>query len=70
MGLIIPAILVVVFTVNVTMGSISGTPPLSNVAEMIILFMASIAFVTDILKREARAKAEAEDATQSTREEH
>jgi len=44
------------FVLNVTLGSINGQAPLGNVAEMILLFCASIAFVADILRLEAKAK--------------
>lgn len=56
MGLIIAALLLIAFTANVTMGSITGAPVLGNVGEMILLFAASIAFVADVLRREAAAK--------------
>ena len=56
MGLLVAAILLAGFIVNVTLGSINGTAPLGNVAEMILLFCASIAFVADILQREAKAQ--------------
>ncbi|KZM51787.1 hypothetical protein [Labrenzia sp. OB1] len=46
----------VIFVINVSMGSITGTPLLGIVSEMILLFAASIAFVIAILKREAEAK--------------
>jgi hypothetical protein len=53
MALIIAALLVLVFVVNVAIGSISGNPILGNVAEMLLLFGASISFVTAVLKKEA-----------------
>ena len=61
MGLIIAVVLLAGFVVNVILGSIDGQAPLGNVAEMILLFCASIAFVFDILGREARARAGADD---------
>jgi len=45
-----------VFVLNVTMGSITGTPLIGIVGEMLLLFAASIAFVIAVLKREAREK--------------
>ncbi|QMU58530.1 MAG: hypothetical protein GKR98_10205 [Boseongicola sp.] len=56
MALIIAALLVIAFTANVAIGSINGTPVVGNVAEMIMLFLASIAFVVAVLKREAAEK--------------
>ena len=56
MGLLIAAVLLAGFVVNVAMGSLNGTAPLGNVAEMILLFCASVAFVVDILRREAKAQ--------------
>lgn len=61
MGLILAATLLAGFVVNVSLGSISGSAPLGNVAEMVILFSASIAFVADVLRREARAKSSRSD---------
>lgn len=58
MGLLVAAVLLVAFVANVTMGSITGSSPLGNTAEMVLLFCASIAFVVDVLKREARAKSD------------
>ncbi len=43
-----------VFLINVILGKTSGSAPLSNVAEMVLLFCASIAFVIEILRREAK----------------
>ncbi|MEM1274512.1 MAG: hypothetical protein AAGF88_11885 [Pseudomonadota bacterium] len=56
MGLVIAAVLLVGFVVNVAIGSVSGAAPLGNVAEMVLLFCASIAFVADVLRREAQAQ--------------
>ena len=51
-GLIAAAVLLAAFVINVTLGSITGSPVLGNVAEMCLLFAASIAFVVAILQRE------------------
>ncbi|MCY4167394.1 MAG: hypothetical protein OXE82_03860, partial [Rhodobacter sp.] len=56
MGLVIASVMLSGFVLNVTLGSINGQAPLGNVAEMILLFCASIAFVADILRLEAKAK--------------
>lgn len=56
MGLIVAAILLIVFVINVFLGSTDGQAPLGNVAEMVLLCCASVAFVVDILRREAKAK--------------
>lgn len=56
MGLLIASILALGFVANVAIGSVSGDAPLGNVAEMVLLFFASIAFVAEILRREARAQ--------------
>lgn len=61
MGMICAAILTACFVGNVAWGSINGAAPLGNVAEMILLFCASIAFVIDVLGREARVKAAEQD---------
>ena len=58
MGLIVALVLLAGFVVNVTLGSINGQAPLGNVAEMVLLFCASIVFVIDVLGREAREKAD------------
>ena len=57
MALIIAALLVIVFVVNVVIGSVAGNPILGNVAEMLLLFGASILFVTAVLKKEAERDA-------------
>lgn len=54
MALIVAGILVAAFVANVALGSVSGEPPLSNVAELLLLLAASVAFVAAILRREAR----------------
>ncbi len=53
MALGISAILVLVFAANVILGSTTGSPFLSDVAEMIMLFGGAVAFVAGILKRES-----------------
>jgi hypothetical protein len=53
MALILAGALLALFVANVSFGSISGQPPLGNVAEMLLLLGASIAFVVAILKRES-----------------
>jgi len=56
MGLVIASVMLSGFVLNVILGSINGQAPLGNVAEMILLFCASVAFVADALKLEARAR--------------
>lgn len=58
MGLIIAAALLTVFVINVVLGSAAGAPPLGNVSEMALLLGAAVTFVIEILKREARARAQ------------
>lgn len=48
--------LLAVFVANVVMGAVAGAPFFGTVAEMIVLFGASIAFVIGILRAEARRK--------------
>lgn len=57
MAYIIAALLLLAFTANVVIGAVSAAPLVGNVAEMIILFGASIAFCVGILRAEAREKA-------------
>ncbi len=57
MAFIIASLLVVAFTVNVAIGAIGDGPVVGNVAEMLVLLSASVAFVVGILQREARANA-------------
>lgn len=45
-----------IFSVNVAMGSLSGSTFLSDVGEMLLLLAASIAFVVAILGKEAAAR--------------
>lgn len=61
MPFIVALVLVAVFTVNVAVGAIGDAPMFGNVAEMVILFAAAIAFTVGILKSEARAKARKKD---------
>lgn len=49
-------VLFAIFVVNVSMGSVTGSPMIGIVGEMLLLFAASIAFVVAILKREAQEK--------------
>lgn len=48
--------LLAVFVANVVIGAVSGAPWFGNVAEALVLFAASIAFVAGILKHEAAAR--------------
>ncbi|SMX23873.1 hypothetical protein [Boseongicola aestuarii] len=61
MALIIAALLVLVFAANVVIGSVAGAPILGNVEEMLLLFGASISFVTSVLKKEAERDAAKEN---------
>jgi len=61
MAFFIAAALLAAFIVNVIIGA-SGTPIIGNVAEAILLFSASIAFVVGILKREAAQKKKTDTA--------
>ena len=45
--------LFLVFIANVLAGAIGDSPFLGDVGEMVVLFIASLAFVVVILKREA-----------------
>jgi len=58
MAYLIAAVLVMAFTANVVIGAVGDAPIVGNVAEMVILFAAAIAFSVGILRSEARAKAE------------
>ena len=49
-------ILFLIFVANVVLGAVSGSPMIGDVAEMLILFTASVLFVAVILRREADAK--------------
>jgi hypothetical protein len=56
MLLVLAAGFFVIFVVNVSMGSITGTPLLGIVSEMLLLLAASVVFVIAILQREAKEK--------------
>ncbi len=56
MPFIVAGVLLALFVANVTIGAISAAPIVGNVAEMLILFAASIFFVAGILQREAAEK--------------
>lgn len=60
MILILAGILLALFVGNVVMGSTSNAAVLGNVGEMVLLLTASIVFVIGILKKEADAKAAAQ----------
>ncbi len=49
-------VMFVVFAANVTLGASTGNAFLSDVGEMLVLFVASVLFVAAILKREAAQK--------------
>ena len=59
-SLVISAILFSAYIINVVIGSQTGAPIVGDVAEMLVLFASTIAFVIAILQREARDKKEAE----------
>ncbi|MEL6205512.1 MAG: hypothetical protein AAFR47_09395 [Pseudomonadota bacterium] len=61
MAFLIAALLLAFFVANVTVGAVTGTPWIGNVAEAIVLFGSSIAFVAGILKREADAAGRSDD---------
>lgn len=52
----VAAALSLAFVVNVTIGAITKSPPVSNVMEMMLLFGAAIAFSIGILRSEALQK--------------
>lgn len=56
MTLLASAILFLIFLANVLVGAVAGAPMFGDVAEMIILFAASICFVAAILRSEANAQ--------------
>ena len=64
MAYVIAALLVAAFTANVALGALTGAPVVGNVAEMVVLFAAAIAFSVGILRSESAAK-EAEANTPS-----
>lgn len=54
MPYLIALVLVAAFTANVVVGAVGDGPIVGNVAEMVILFLAAIAFSVGILRSEAR----------------
>ena len=56
MFLITAALLFVLFSLNVAMGSFGGAPVLGDVGEMLTLFASSVMFVAAILRRESGQK--------------
>ena len=56
------SVLLVAFVLNVALGAMSGDPYLGNVAEMVLLLCAAIAFVAGILRREAAENARKTDS--------
>ncbi|WP_299473211.1 hypothetical protein [uncultured Roseibium sp.] len=56
MLLALAAVLFAAFVINVSIGSMGGTPLLGNVGEMLLLLAVSIAFTASVLKREAKKR--------------
>lgn len=56
MSLAVSSLLAVVFVLNAALGAFGYGTFLSDVQEMLVLLAASIAFVAEILRREARAR--------------
>ena len=56
MKLIIATVLFAVFCLDVAIGATSGKAFLSDVQAMVLLLAASIAFVSEILRRESKAR--------------
>lgn len=56
MALIIAAVLFTGFVLDMILGAFTGNAILSDVQSMLVLFAASIAFVTEIIRREAQSK--------------
>ncbi|MBM1219854.1 hypothetical protein JQU17_06560 [Ponticoccus sp. SC2-23] len=56
MPYVVALVLVGMFTVNVVVGALGDSRIVGNVAEMLILFAASVSFSVGILRSEARAK--------------
>jgi len=54
MPLVVSALFLVVFGVNVAIGATGGKVFLTDVQEMLVLIAASIAFVVAILKKESQ----------------
>ena len=61
MAFIAALILLAAFIANVAIGAIGDSPLVGNVTEMIMLLLASIAFVIGILQREARERTTRKD---------
>ncbi|MEJ6387897.1 hypothetical protein [Gymnodinialimonas ulvae] len=61
MAIILAGVLLALFVGNVALGSTSNSAILGNVGEMLLLLSASIVFVIGILKKEADAKAAAQE---------
>lgn len=56
MMLILAGVFIAAFTLNVSIGSITGTAFLGNVSEMLLLFAFAICFSAAVLKKEAEAQ--------------
>ncbi|GAB5511323.1 MAG: hypothetical protein Rhims3KO_27240 [Hyphomicrobiales bacterium] len=56
MMLILACVCLVAFTLNVSVGSITGTAFLGNVSEMLLLLAFAICFSVAVLQREAKAR--------------
>ncbi len=56
MYLLVSIVLFVTMFVNVVLGTLGLSVFLTDVQEMLVLLLATVFFVVDILKREARAK--------------
>jgi hypothetical protein len=66
MFLILAGALFSVFVVNVFLGATTNSAFMGDVAEMLLLFCATLAFTAAILKREAQAKEKAQNQHQDT----
>lgn len=56
MYILVSIVLFVTMFVNVVLGTLGLSVFLTDVQEMLVLLLATVFFVVDILKREARAK--------------
>ena len=54
----VSAVLFLIFLANVVLGAFADAAFMGDVAEMIVLFLTSITFVSGILKAEARRNAD------------
>jgi hypothetical protein len=54
--LALAAILFATYVLDVVLGATSGASFLGDVQELLVLFAASVAFVAEILRREARTR--------------